>query len=148
MTLLWWHWFVFGLLLMLGELATPGGFYIIFFGIGAMLVGLLSAMELAGPSWVQWLLFSLISVGSLLLFRSRLLRWMQINPQRPQVDALVDEIGTASTTLEPGDVGKVELRGSSWSARNVSQTAIARGARCRVIGVDGLMLKVAPEGAR
>ena len=73
---------------------------------------------------------------------------MQINPQRPQVDALVDEIGTASTTLEPGDVGKVELRGSSWSARNVSQTAIARGARCRVIGVDGLMLKVAPEGAR
>jgi membrane protein implicated in regulation of membrane protease activity len=148
MTLLWWHWFVFGLLLMLGELATPGGFYIIFFGIGAMLVGLLSAMELAGPSWVQWLLFSLISVGSLLLFRSRLLRWMQINPQRPQVDALVDEIGTASTALEPGDVGKVELRGSSWSARNVSQTAIARGARCRVIGVDGLMLKVAPEGAR
>ena len=58
LTLLWWHWFVFGLLLMLGELATPGGFYIIFFGIGAMLVGLLSAMELAGPSWVQWLLFS------------------------------------------------------------------------------------------
>ena len=39
MTILWWHWLVVGLLLMVGELATPGGFYIIFFGVGAVLTG-------------------------------------------------------------------------------------------------------------
>jgi membrane protein implicated in regulation of membrane protease activity len=50
--------------------------------------------------------------------------------------------------LAPGEVGKVELRGSSWSARNVSETALTPGARCRVLAVEGLMLKVAPEGAR
>jgi membrane protein implicated in regulation of membrane protease activity len=148
MTILWWHWLVFGLLLMMGEVATPGGFYIIFFGIGAVAVGLLSGLDAAGPVWFQILLFSALSIGSLLLFRARLLRWLQLDPQRPPVDALVDEIATATTVLAPGEVGKVELRGSSWSARNVSETALTPGARCRVLAVEGLMLKVAPEGAR
>ena len=63
MSMLWWHWLVVGLLLMLGELVTPGGFYIIFFGIGAVLVGLLASVGAAGPTWTQVLLFSLFSVA-------------------------------------------------------------------------------------
>jgi inner membrane protein len=148
MTILWWHWLVFGLLLMMGELATPGGFYIIFFGIGAVIVGLLSGVDAAGPVWFQVLLFSVLSVSSLVVFRSRLLRWMQIDPQLPAVDALVNQIGMVTTPLSPGEVGKVELHGSSWSARNVSETTLTTGVRCRVVGVDGLMLNVAPEGVR
>jgi membrane protein implicated in regulation of membrane protease activity len=41
-------------------------------------------------------------------------------------------------------VGKVELRGSSWSARS-ARAALARGQRCRVERVDGLTLWVRPE---
>ncbi len=32
----WWIWIVLGLMLVLGELVTPGGFYILFFGIAAI----------------------------------------------------------------------------------------------------------------
>jgi membrane protein implicated in regulation of membrane protease activity len=40
----------------------------------------------------------------------------------------------------------VELRGTSWSARNASDAAIGAGMRCRVARVEGLMLYVRPEG--
>ena len=39
MTLEWWHWEIAGLALVLLELAVPA-FFIIWFGFGAMLVGL------------------------------------------------------------------------------------------------------------
>jgi membrane protein implicated in regulation of membrane protease activity len=148
MDILWWHWFVLGLFLVLVELAAAGGFYIIFFGIAAILVGLLSSVNAAGPVGVQILLFSVLSVVSLLLFRTRLVERFQGDPQSPQVDQLIDEIGVVLDDLVPGAVGKVELRGSSWSARTVSGSILARGTRCRVTGVDGLTLSVEPEGAR
>ena len=148
MNIEWWHWLVLGLLLVLFELATPGGFYIVFFGLGAVLVGILAAGGWAGPVWVQILLFAVISVTTLLLFRSRVLKWMQLDPQRPAVDELVGQISIVLTAMAPGDVGKVELRGSAWNARNVSDGVLSAGTRSRVMRVDGLMLMVGPEGAR
>ncbi|MFI5177835.1 MAG: NfeD family protein [Vicinamibacterales bacterium] len=148
MTILWWHWLVLGLLFVVAEMAASGGFYIVFFGIGAIVVGLLASFDLAGPVWMQLLLFSAISVGSLLLFRKRLLKWLQIEPQSPAVDTLVGEIGVAAEDLAPGKVGRVELRGTAWSARNTTNATLARGARCRVVRVEGLTVDVEPEGAR
>jgi membrane protein implicated in regulation of membrane protease activity len=148
MTILWWHWLVLGLVFIVGEIATPGGFYIVFFGGGAIIVGLLSSVDLAGPVWMQFFLFSGLSVGLLVLFRARLLKRLQIDPQLPPVDALVGEIAIAGSGLEPGAIGKVELRGSSWSARNISDARLNAGSRCRVVRVDGLMLDVTPEGVR
>lgn len=147
MTILWWHWLVLGLLLMLGELATPGGFYILFFGVGAVVTGLMALAGVANSA-VQMLLFTVFSVASLMLFRSRVLSWMQVDPQAPAVDALVGEIGTVVDPLSPGAFGKVELRGALWSARNQSEVALGPGVRCRVSGIDGLMLLVGPEGSR
>jgi inner membrane protein len=148
MTVLWWHWLVLGLALALAELATPGGFYLLFFGVGAMLVGILSTLQLGGPVWMQVLLFTLLSVASLLLFRTRLLRAVQQDPQRPAIDTLVGEIGSAVEGLPPGGIGRVELRGTVWSARNVAVALLAPGSRCRVVRVEGLLLHVEPEGAR
>jgi membrane protein implicated in regulation of membrane protease activity len=146
MTLIWWYWIVFGLLLVVAELAAAGGFYIIFFGIGAIVVGLLSLFGLAGPEWMQLLLFSALSLSALALFRGRLLHWFQSDPQRPLIDTLVGEIGTASEDLQPSAVGKVELRGTTWSARNDSGIPITFGTRIRVARVEGLLLHVKPEG--
>src|SRR5262245_1927867 len=148
MDILWWHWLVLGLILAAAELATAGGFYVIFFGIGAIIVGLLASVGLAGPVWVQLLLFAVISVISLLLFRRRLLKTFQPDPQAPSIDTLVGEIGIAGADIAPGGVGQVELRGTSWSARNNADVGVGRGARCRVVRVEGLTLHIVPEGAR
>lgn len=143
----WWIWILLGLVLVVLEIAAPGGFYFIFFGVGALAVGILAALDLGGPLWVQVLTFSLLSLASLALFRARLLGALQSKTPRGEVDSLVSEVGQAMDDLMPGAVGKVELRGSAWSARNVSETALSRGARCVVLRVDGLMLQVGPEGA-
>lgn len=147
MDILWWHWLVLGLFLVLVELAAAGGFYVIFFGIAAILVGLLSSVGAAGSVGVQLLLFSVLSVASLLLFRSRLVKRFQGDPQAPPVDQLVGEIAIVTEDLIPGGVGKVELRGTNWSARTAGAATLTRGSRCRVTRVDGLTLTVELEGA-
>ena len=63
MDMQWWHWAVLGLALGLLELATPGGFFILFFGIGALLVSVLVMLGIAGPLWLQWTLFPVLSVS-------------------------------------------------------------------------------------
>lgn len=147
MTILWWHWLLLGMVLAIAELVAAGGFYVLFFGVGAILVGVLSAFGAAGPVWMQFLLFTLLSTGSLLVFRTRLLKTVQREPQRPEIDTLVGEVASAVDTLVPGEVGRVELRGAMWSARNGAGTALTPGERCRVVSVEGLLLHVMPEGA-
>ena len=148
MDMLWWHWIVIGLVFAVIELAGPGGFFIIFFGVGAVVVGALELAGLAGPLWFQWLLFSFVSVVSLLLFRNPLLRRLRLNEAAPKVDALEGEIAVPKDDIPPGAVGRAELRGSQWSARNTGTTTLGRGQRCVVTKVDGLMLHIAPEGGR
>jgi membrane protein implicated in regulation of membrane protease activity len=143
----WWHWAVLGLVLGLFELATPGGFFILFFGIGALIVSLLSFLHIAGPLWLQWTLFTVLSVVALLLFRDPLLRRVQPSGRHARVDALTDDVAVAKDDITPGQIGKAELRGTVWSARNVGPTLLQRGQRCAVRKVDGLLLHVTAEGA-
>jgi membrane protein implicated in regulation of membrane protease activity len=42
-------------------------------------------------------------------------------------------------------VGKVELRGTTWTAHNDGPVPLARGQRCRVTRVDGLTLGIVAE---
>jgi inner membrane protein len=148
MDMLWWHWIVIGLVFAVLEIAGPGGFFIIFFGVGAVVVGLLDRVGLAGPLWVQWLLFSFVSVVSLLVFRNPLLRRFSVQDTAMTVDRLEGEIAVPHDDIAPGAVGRAELRGSQWSARNAGTTPLSRGQRCVVVKVDGLMLFIEPEGGR
>jgi len=142
----WWHWIVLGLVLAGLGLASAGGFFIIFFGAAAIVVGLLSLVGLSGPLWVEWLLFSVLSIASLLLFRNPLLRRMRASHPPIAVDSLTEDIATAIDDIGPGAVGRAELRGSAWSARNVGSSPVVKGQRCMVRRVDGLMLHISAEG--
>src|SRR5918994_1952610 len=101
----WWHWLVVGLILVALELAASGGFYVIFFGIAALTIGALRFLDIAGPLWMQILLFSLISVAALMFFRRPMLRWLQLDASAGDVDSLVGEIATALDDIEPGAIG-------------------------------------------
>lgn len=141
MALSWWLWLLLGILLLVLELMTPGGFYVLFFGAGAILVGLLAAAGIAGGPAMQWLLFAVISLAALLLFRKPLQRRTETKLSR-QVDALTDDVAIAMGDIGLRQFGKAELRGTAWNARNVGDTVIAAGQRCRVERVDGLTLDI------
>ena len=140
----WWIWILLGLLLLLAELLTPGGFYIIFFGIGAVIVGVLAGFNAAGPLWFQFILFSILSVLTLWLFREKLLQLTQ-GERRKNVDSLVGETAVATEEIHLNAVGKAELRGTSWNARNVGDKPLTRGQRCIVERVEGLTIFVRAE---
>jgi membrane protein implicated in regulation of membrane protease activity len=140
----WWMWIAGGLVLLVLELVTPSGFFIMFFGLGAATVGVLARVGIAQDWWLQWLLFTVTSVVYLLLFRKTLQQRFQAPPPA-QVDSLVGVLAVPKEPIEPGAVGRVEVRGSAWSARNLAAVALATGQRCTVVSVDGLLLGVRPE---
>ena len=137
-----------GLILVALEMAASGGFYVIFFGISAIAIGSLHMFGIAGPLWLQFLLFSVIAVGSLLLFRNPLIRVLKLDVGAPDVDSLVGETAVPLEDIAPDAVGRAELRGTVWSARNASHALLMEGERCRVVRVDRLMIFLEPEGAR
>lgn len=140
----WWYWLFLGLVLAGAEMASPGGFYLLFFGIAALVVGALAGFELVVADWLQWLLFSVIAVLSLLLFRGPLLRMSQGQKSHP-VDTMVGETAVLLDDVPPGQTGKAELRGTTWSARNGGASPLSKGQRAAVTKVDGLTLWLKPE---
>jgi membrane protein implicated in regulation of membrane protease activity len=144
----WWHWVVVGLILVALEMAASGGFYVIFFGIAAIAIGALHVLDLAGPLWFQFLLFSVISIGSLLFFRRPFMRWMNLDRPGSDVDSMIGETAVPLEDIESGAVGRAELRGTVWSARNQAKAAVHKGQRCTVVAVDRLMISLEPEGVR
>lgn len=146
MVMLWWHWAVLGLFLAALEILTPGGFYLLFFGLGGLAVALLAVLGIGGPLWLQVLLFSLFSIVSLLLFRNPLLRKMQrrTDGHAPR-DEVIGELAIPVADIEPGAVGRAELRGTTWTARNRGTLVIPAGCRCKVVHIDGLVITIEPE---
>jgi membrane protein implicated in regulation of membrane protease activity len=140
----WWLWVLGGLLLLVAEVATPGGFFLIFFGVGALLVGASRVIGWDGPEWAQWLAFSVVSVALVTLFRRPLMRRFRLNASKP-VDQLEGESAVVTEGVAPGGVGKAELRGTPWTARTHGPEPLAPGRRCRVEKVEGLTLWLRAE---
>lgn len=140
----WWLWLIVGLILASLELATVGGFYLIFFGISAVLIAVLTALGFGGPLWVEWTAFAVFSVVLLLAFRRPMIRMTGTADQ--EVDAIVGQIAVVvADGIAPGAIGRAELRGSTWSARNLHNEPLVTGQRCRVARVEGLLLYLVPE---
>jgi len=147
MELAWWHWMVLGLGLGLLELAVPS-FFIIWFGLGALLVGV--AM-LAAPGIgfsTQIVLWTLASVAMTMLW-FRVFRKDGGKTRSGQANEVLGEIGVLVRAVEPLGVesGRGEVRfqkpvmGSDvWPC--LADEAIAAGERVRVLAVDGQLLKV------
>ena len=141
----WWVWVLFGMFLLAVELLAVGNFFVFFFGIGAALVGLLAALGLAGPLWLQWLLFPVLSLVTLGLLRRRLLMSTAVPIGRPDRDDFIGLTALALEEIASDGSGRVEMRGSVWNARNVGIRSIGRGDRCTVMEMDGLTLGVRRE---
>ena len=144
--MVWWYWMVLGLALLAAEMTTPGGFYILFFGLAALVVGTLAGLEIANVDWLQWLLFSVIAIGSLLVFRGPLMaRLSHGRKAHAEVDSMVGEVAIPLEPLAAGETGKAELRGTTWTAKNVGPTDVLKGQRGKVTKVDGLTLWIRAE---
>jgi inner membrane protein len=139
--MIWWLWVLAGIALLAFEVATPGGLFALFFGVGALLVAPLAALGFSGA--VQWFAFSALSLVGLLTLRRSLLR--RLSRQHAMQAELVGEQAVLLGDLSAGGEATAELRGTTWTARTASELPLKAGQRCLVERVDGLTLWVDAE---
>ena len=141
----WWGWIVVGAVLLGAELlAIDTGFYLAILGVAALLVGLGDALGWTGPIWGELAVFAVLSLALLVGVRRPLQRRLRGGPL-PGYESLVGEIATLSETIEPGGIGRAQLRGADWTARNAGESTLEAGRRARVERVRNLVIEVRAE---
>lgn len=145
MTIEWWYWVVGGVLLILLELAIPA-FFVLWFGLGALLVGLLMLLAGALALTTQLLVWGLASLAMVALWFKVFRRDRHKTLIGTADDTVLGEVGLLVGAVEPFQRGKVRfqrpiLGADEWAC--VAESAIAAGERVRVISVEGSFLKVA-----
>ena len=138
----WWAWVLLGVALLVVEVVAPGGLFALFFGVGAIAVGVLVGVGAGGPGWLQWALFAALSVATLAVFRKRMRGKLAAPGLQPD---LAGEVAVVIADIPAGGVGKAELRGTPWEARSAAGGPLSRGQRCRVERIEGLALYLRPE---
>ncbi len=134
-------WFLVGVVLLLLELAVPG-LIIFFFGLGAWIVALclvLFDMSLT----LQLLIFIITSVATLLLLRKFLKDkfFRQDDSNKASLEEeFIGKTAITETELKPGVSGKVNFKGTQWSA--MSDETIAKGERVKIIERESITLVV------
>lgn len=138
----WWGWIIIGGMLLGTELAFVDlAFYLVFIGLAAITVGLLSLGGLVLPPWGEWLLFAALSLAAMVFFRGKLYRLLRPDLPGYEHKASGENIQIPEK-IEPGATCRVEHRGTSWTARNDGDIAIGAGEAARIERIEGLVLVV------
>ena len=134
------YWLFLGVALVLVEMATPG-LNAVFFGLAAFFIALLVWLFGLAPVW-QWLLFSALSVGLLVLLRKTFKKMLVGDKSAAKGidDDFTGKHATVTEPVQPGLAGRVEFRGCSWAAE--SDEDIPVGANVRICSKENLTLFV------
>jgi hypothetical protein len=140
----WWGWVIAGAILLGAELTfVSAQFYLVFVGGAAIITGVATALAAPAP-WVQWALFAILAVISMLGFRSRV--YQRFRGELPAVrTGPAGGLITLAVPLGAGASCQSEYGGSYWTVQNDSDAPIPAGTRVRVISVRDLTLMVRPE---
>ena len=138
----WWAWMVLGAVLFGAELfALDVQFYLVFLGLSAALVGLLSLSGVSMPEWSEWLLFAALSLISMFTFRKALYEKIRGNVPGFRADLAGDSVELPEG-LDPGQSIRTAFRGSTWTVVNDGAEAVASGQRATIVRSEGLTLYV------
>lgn len=143
--IVFWHWWVLGLALLLLEMLAPGAFFLWM----AVATGVVGALLLVAPGlgWeYQVLVFAVLSVGSIVAWRI----YLKKNPTETDEPLLnkrgAQYVGRTFVLAEdmPLGRGKIQVDDSTWRAVCDAGDDIAAGSRVKVTAIDGTTLKIEP----
>lgn len=137
-------WALVGVVLILAEFAMTG-VILVFFGVAALLVGLLLWAGVDMSLNTQILVFGALAIGLLLMARDRVRTWFHGKSEQASDGIEVLVPGTPVTAL--GDfvdgAGLVTHRGARWNAE--CDAPVASGQRVWITGRRGLVLTVSAQ---
>ena len=132
----WVIWAIVAVVLALGELATPGLFFLGPVALAAIPAGLVAV--LGGAPWLQVLVFILGSLASLALLRPIARAHLQMPALTRTGTAKL--VGARAVVLErvDADGGRVRIGGEVWSARAYMDGQVLEpGTRVEVARIEG-----------
>lgn len=141
----WWHWEIAGLALVLLELAVPT-FFVLWFGFGAMLVGLVLLVQADLSLTAQISTWVAASVAMTVLWFRVFKRSQHKTLVGTAGGEVIGEVGLLVSAVAPFERGRVRfqrpvLGAEEWAC--MAESAIAAGERVRVVSVEGSFVKVA-----
>jgi len=143
MNILWWHWLIMGLVLIGLELIIPS-FTIVWFGLGALLVGIIVAIVPTFPLAAQILTWTIVSAALTAA-------WFRFFKPRSRTfsgsskDAVIGESGLVIRAAGQYEKGRIKfqlplLGADEWPC--IADEPLQVGDRVRVVEVEGHALKV------
>ena len=142
-TVLWWHWVIFGIVLLIIEMST-GTFFILGLGVAAIVVGLVDT--LFGTSFTVelsiWMVLSILAIATWF-------KWFRepTVTDSGQSNYRLDTLGTVLEEIHPHARGKVVfdtpvLGNTSWHA--TSKVDLDKDTRVKIVEVNGQLIEVEP----
>ena len=140
MQLVFWHWFLLGLLLLVAEVLLSMDYFLIWVAAAALIVGAVAWLAPTLGWEMQVVAFGVLAIASFFLGR-------RVNPGNPASDrpslnrrgqSYVGRTFTLSAPIVNG-VGTLHVDDSQW---RISGADVAAGTQVRVIAADGATLKV------
>ncbi len=137
-----WYWWVFAVILMIFELLAPGAFFL-WMGVAAVLVGAIVGV-IPNLGWeYQVFGFSVFSLISVVSWRT----YIRKNPPESDLPLLnqrsaqiIGRVFTLQNPITDGQ-GKIIVDDTMWK---VQGDDCRKHTRIKVVGVDGVILKVEP----
>lgn len=137
-----WHWWIFAVALIIIEILAPS-FFALWMGIAAFFTGLVLLL-IHDLGWeYQLMLFAVLSVFSIVLWRRYYLKNPIVSDQ-PNLNRRGEQyIGRIVTLQSPivDGVGKIRLDDSSWK---VEGPDCAAGQKVRIVSLQNVVFAVEP----
>lgn len=142
-TILWWHWIIFGIILLILEMNT-GTFFMLGLGVAAIIVGVLDS--LLGISFATEVFFWIVlSIAAIAIW----FKYFKTDPvtDSGQSNYRLDTLGVVIEDIEPHSRGKVTfdtpvLGNTSWHA--TAKVNIAKDSRVEIVQINGQLIEVKP----
>lgn len=139
-SIVFWHWWSLGALLLIVELLAPGMFFL-WMAESAFVVGVvLLLLPALGWQW-QVVLFSILSLASISVFR----RYLKKHPQTAdqpllnrRAERYVGRVFSLENPIVNGQ-GRIRVDDSTWRVEGKDCVA---GTKVRVLAADGVILRV------
>lgn len=132
---LWWIWVIVGILLIIGEIFTAG-FFLIWFGIAAIIAGIIAFFELS----VIWQGVAFVIISAILLAGTRRLAERYTKKQPPGIgaDRFIGKVGVVLEEIDNDkNTGRVRVEEDKWRADSLEGDIITKDSNVQVIKIEG-----------
>ena len=108
----------------------------IIWGTVGGIFALLAALCSLNP-YIQLIVFSITTAGSILFFRPLVKKYRKTEVSRTNADRIIGMVAVVTEAFEDENVGKVVVNGQTWRAIGASNQSFFEGEKVQVEGLTG-----------